>query len=137
MIIGRLKQLRDARHMSQQKLADVLQVAQATVASWEVGRTEPSHAALKNIADYFNVTTDYLLGREVGTPSLSRQQTKLLDMFNGLNVDGQNTLMNVLGSLRLSHAKGEHEKETTVVQKNSGGTNFLVTGGNNNYGVVS
>ena len=62
MIVERLKSLRKSRQVSQKDFAKALRVSQQTVASWEVGRTEPSNLALKDIADYFNVTTDYLLG---------------------------------------------------------------------------
>ena len=134
MIVERLKSLRKSKKVSQKDFAQALKVSQQTVASWEVGRTEPSNIALKDIADFFNVTTDYLLGRDSKDNSLSQKQSALLGIFDGLNDEGQNTLMNVLGSLKVSHAK---QKVQSVVQKNSGGTNILATGGNNNYSIVA
>ena len=56
---NRLKDLRIARQISQKDFAKRLGVSQQTLASWEVGRTEPANYALKNIADYLNVSTDY------------------------------------------------------------------------------
>ena len=47
------------------------------------------------------MTTDYLLGRDTQTPApLSLKQTTLLRGFDGLNEDGQVTLLNVLAGLR-------------------------------------
>lgn len=59
----RLKELRKARGISQQKLATHLNVARSTVAMWETGASAPDYEALDKIADFFDVTTDYILGR--------------------------------------------------------------------------
>lgn len=49
--------------MSQSELAKMLAVSQTTVTAWETGKAEPSSSAITSLADYFDVTTDYLLGR--------------------------------------------------------------------------
>ena len=60
----RLRTLREASGFaSQQALADALGVAQSTVANWEGGRREPNYALTVKLADLFQVTLDYLLGR--------------------------------------------------------------------------
>ena len=102
MVIGRLKKLRNSMQISQKDFAQALNVSQQTVASWESGRTEPSHVALTEIADYFNVSTDYLLGHDA--PALSDEQAILLKGFDTLNAAGRNLLVAVLDSLRVSHA---------------------------------
>ena len=105
MIVDRLKNLRNSRRLSQKDFAQALEVSQQTVASWESGRTEPSNAALTAIADYFNVSADYLLGRDATkAPSLSEEQRNLLSGFDNLNSAGRNLLVGVLNSLRVSHA---------------------------------
>ena len=105
MVIDRLKSLRASKKISQKDFAQALKVSQQTVASWESGRTEPSNTALKEIADYFNVSTDYLLGRDTAkAPALSDEQTTLLKGFATLNSAGKNLLVGVLNSLRVSHA---------------------------------
>lgn len=65
----RLKELRKERKISQQKLADHLDVARSTVAMWEVGPNQPDSEMLLRIADYFDVTVDYLLERPEETRS--------------------------------------------------------------------
>lgn len=64
-IIGiRVKQLREKTGLSQAKLAKVLGgVSQPVIARYETGDCFPSYAVLIKIADYFKVSTDYLLGR--------------------------------------------------------------------------
>lgn len=64
MLARKLKELREIRKMSQAELADILDVAQQTVASWERGKSSPNYELLQRIADYFHVSTDYILGRE-------------------------------------------------------------------------
>ena len=64
MLAQKLKELREKKGISQAELANVLDVAQQTVASWEKEKSSPNYDILQNIADYFHVTTDELLGRE-------------------------------------------------------------------------
>lgn len=63
MIGQTIRDLRKQRKISQTELAKILHVSQQTVTAWETGKAEPSSSAISNLADYFNVTTDYLLGR--------------------------------------------------------------------------
>jgi len=59
-----LKQLRQERNLSQRKLAEELGFSNQTVSFWEIGRREPDLDTLTKIADYFEVSTDFLLGRK-------------------------------------------------------------------------
>lgn len=63
MIADRIKELRNLKRISQNELAKHLQVSQQTIGAWEVGRTEPSIEFTNKMADYFDVSADYLLGR--------------------------------------------------------------------------
>lgn len=65
----KLKELRAQNKTSQQKLADYLNVSRSTVAMWEAGSSEPDLKILSEIADYFGVTVDYLMGREESAAS--------------------------------------------------------------------
>ncbi len=58
----RLRELREAKHINQQKLAVELSITQAAVSKYELGLSEPDITMLKNIANYFNVSVDYLIG---------------------------------------------------------------------------
>ena len=58
-----LRKLRKERRVSQQMLADYLGVTQATLSGWENEKYEMDKVNLCKVADYFGVTTDYILGR--------------------------------------------------------------------------
>lgn len=58
----RLKQLREARGISQATVSKELGVSRYTVYSYEKGKTEPTLDGLAILASYFDVTVDYLLG---------------------------------------------------------------------------
>lgn len=59
----RLKEIRKARGISQVKLALDLNTNQNTISRYETGEREPGILELIKIADYFNVSIDYLLER--------------------------------------------------------------------------
>jgi len=58
-----LRSLRKERKINQQKIAMDLQISQASISKYEVGSAEPDIRAIIKLAEYFNVSTDYLLGR--------------------------------------------------------------------------
>lgn len=60
----RLKDLRKEKGVLQKELAYAINRTRACISSWEQGKTEPSIDDLLKIADFFEVTVDYLVGRE-------------------------------------------------------------------------
>lgn len=58
-----LKRLRDETGVTQQELADYLKVGRPTIAGYETKNKQPDYEKLVKIADFFNVSIDYLLGR--------------------------------------------------------------------------
>ena len=65
MLADNIKGLRRAKHVNQVTFAEALGVAQGTVACWETGSRRPDIDMLPAIADYFGVSLDRLLGRDV------------------------------------------------------------------------
>ena len=63
MFPQRLKEERNKRGLSQMEFSKIIGVSQQTIGSWETGRTSPDYESLNKIADFFDVSTDYLLGR--------------------------------------------------------------------------
>lgn len=59
-----LKSLRLSKKLTQDELAKILKISRSTVGMYEKGDREPDYETLESIADYFNVSIDYLLGRE-------------------------------------------------------------------------
>ncbi len=60
----RLKSLRVEMSLSQSQLAEALCTTQRKISYWELGKTEPDIASLWNIADFFDISVDVLIGRK-------------------------------------------------------------------------
>ena len=58
-----LKQLRKEKGILQSVLAKDINVTQATISSWEIERTAPNIEQLNLLANYFDTTVDFLIGR--------------------------------------------------------------------------
>ena len=61
---NRIRELRKKAKLSQQALADQIGVFRNTISNWETGYSQISLENAKNVAEYFGVTIDYLLGSE-------------------------------------------------------------------------
>lgn len=73
MFDERLKELRTAQNLNQVALGKILGVSKQCISNWENNNIQPSIDMLVKIAEYFGVTTDYLLG---------------IDKSQYINVDG-------------------------------------------------
>lgn len=60
----KLKELRIEKGLSQRKLGEILGFCNQTVSFWETGSREPDLDAIVKIADFFEVSVDFLLNRE-------------------------------------------------------------------------
>ena len=58
----RLKEIRKAKGISQVRMAIDLCTSQNTISRYETGEREPGLSELVKIADYFNVSIDYIAG---------------------------------------------------------------------------
>lgn len=58
----RLLELRKDRNISQARLAKELEVSSGVVCLWETNRSEPTAPNIVKLAEYFDVSADYLLG---------------------------------------------------------------------------
>ena len=86
MLAQTLKELRFKKNITQSEFANILGVAQQTVGSWEKNKSTPNYDLLKKIADYFNVTTDYLLGhKDLQNEELNEDEINLLTAYRQLN----------------------------------------------------
>lgn len=62
-------------------VAKKLSITSGTVSGWKLGNRQPQNATLKKIAGYFNVSTDYLLGKETKTV-LQDELHQLIDLLD-------------------------------------------------------
>ena len=91
----RIRKLRTEKELEQKELAQILQVHKGTVSNWENNKRIPDNEMLIKIANYFAVTTDYLLGNtnnrnEINIDPIYRKKLKeILECFieNGYDPD--------------------------------------------------
>lgn len=63
MFSERLKELRKKSNLTQKDMADYFGTSQPSYQAWESGKRNPNSESLDKIASFFNVSTDYLLGK--------------------------------------------------------------------------
>ncbi|MDZ5711611.1 helix-turn-helix domain-containing protein [Jeotgalibacillus haloalkalitolerans] len=85
MSIGdRLRDLREKRGISQLELSRRLDIPNQNISNYERGYRTPDYEALKKFADFYEVSTDYILGRDfkqVTDKPLTDRQKYLMDWF--------------------------------------------------------
>ena len=87
MFSERLIQLRKEKGILQGELASALNVAQTTVSSWEVDRRTPDKDMIILLSDYFDVSTDYLLGRSDNRNPSNGLHTKTITDEDGYSIE--------------------------------------------------
>lgn len=79
-----LKEIRISKGLKQNKVAKDLGINTVTYNGYETGKSEPNIEIILKLADYFNVSTDELLGMENNKPILSERKI-LLDKIKDLS----------------------------------------------------
>lgn len=99
MLLERLKILRRKVNLSQQDLARNIHISREAYSMYENGHRQPPYETLVNLAHYYNVSVDYLLGlTECPAPSLtlSEEEYKMLSEFRSLDKRGKDATLAVL-----------------------------------------
>lgn len=76
--MNKIAELRKAANLTQEKFAAIIGVARSTIAMYETNKSEPDFNILRKIADYFHVTTDYLLGIDDKSDTASQSNSSLV-----------------------------------------------------------
>lgn len=77
-----LKELREDKGLTQEDLATLMNIGRTSITSYETNSSQPSIETLIKLADYFNVSTDYLLCR---TKNYSNNKVYIIELKNTLN----------------------------------------------------
>ena len=80
----KLRGLLEERGLSQKQVADDLNIAASTMGNYIRNLREPDFETVRCLADYFSVSTDYLLDHQTAK-NLSASETELLRLFRSLN----------------------------------------------------
>ncbi len=73
----RLQKLRLERNLKQVDVANAIHVVPAAISNYEIGKNNPNYPILIALADFFDVSTDYLLGRTAIRTSPKALEQKL------------------------------------------------------------
>ncbi len=68
MLKDTLKLLREQKNLTKKQVADAIEVTERAYITYEYGQRDVSTGTLQKLADFYGVTTDYLLGRPEATP---------------------------------------------------------------------
>ena len=101
MLFGdRLKQLREEKDIKQSELAKILNIASSTVGMYEQNRRTPDFKTLNQIADFFGVSSDYLLCRtDIRTYEENAIAAHMDDRTTQLSEEGKKELDNFIDYL--------------------------------------
>jgi transcriptional regulator with XRE-family HTH domain len=99
------EQLLQSNNVTPYKLSKDIGVSQTTFSNWKNGRSVPKQDKLRKIADYFGVTIDYLMGRDVKTVSnhdLNNEASRFEAMISEYPVDAVKMISNLCKSERIN-----------------------------------
>lgn len=83
----RIASLRNEKNITQEYLSNILDVLRATIAMYETDKREPDNTNLNKLADYFNVSIDYLLGRTDSTQLYELKDEQIPVELMGIGVE--------------------------------------------------
>lgn len=113
-----LQQLRKSRGLTQDDLAEILGISLSSYQKYERDAISPSYETLCKIADFYHVTTDYLLGREPATDpfdmlQLPEDQKSVMERFASFPDDVRTIILNAIKELAEA-AKKRQKLDTTT-----------------------
>lgn len=113
-----LQQLRKSRGLTQDDLAEILGISLSSYQKYERDAISPSYETLCKIADFYHVTTDYLLGREPATDPfdmlpLPEDQKSVMERFASFPDDVRAIILNAIKELAEA-AKKRQKLDTTT-----------------------
>lgn len=113
-ILGiRIRALREEKEVSQIELAKAINLGNTTISQWESGKRTPDSQSLLKLAEYFDVSVDYLLGNsDVREIKKNRDLPEtvapyLSDGIRELSPEARKEVMDFIEYVRVKYAKKE------------------------------
>lgn len=110
---GKIKELREESSYTQRTLAKKLNISSSTLAMYETGKRDPDTATLARIAEFFQVSTDYLLGlselraQPADSTNLSQDEIELLHYYRKMQEHQKDVVLKVAETI--SPKEQEHK----------------------------
>lgn len=107
-----IKALRTERNLLQKEVAAYLGITRPAYSAYEMGKRQPDYATLINLASFFNVSTDYLLGYSTSTLSettfVTHKQRKIVAHIDDSVTDKQlKEILRYIDLLKLENSLNE------------------------------
>lgn len=115
----RLRELRKSAHLSQKSLGNILGISQQVISRIERDSSTMTREHLELYADFFNVTSDYILGRSKAKRNLEEQRLlldklqekyNLIQVFDTLKQDYQEIVWDLMDVMTSKMKKIDDEK---------------------------
>ena len=118
-----LKELRKKRGESQEDVAKALNTTLRTYQNYEYGQREPNIEMILKIADYFNVSIDYLLGREpeknpIAMLNLATGEKEVMEKYIQLPDDVRKIILNTMIQLAEAAKQGGDKEQEEQIRDN-------------------
>ena len=84
---SRLKKLREERGLNQIELANILHISASAIGMYETDKRDPSDELKMLIADFFDVSVDYLVGKTDIRKNTDLNNIRMAS-YNGVDIDG-------------------------------------------------
>ena len=96
----RLEDLREERGLTQNEIAEAIGTSRTNIGRWEKGLNEPSYTFVVKLANFFNVTVDYLIGNEEnvstvrgGSPeTFTEEERTLIRYYRAIGKEAKNAV---------------------------------------------
>lgn len=111
-----LKKLRTDNKLLQKDIAKICNISTSAYQLWEAGKTQPDINNLQLIADYYKISVDFLIGREledgrviIQEPELPSDENNLLNNYRKLPTDLKESAQEYLKSLNNINIKHNYK----------------------------
>lgn len=97
-----LRKLREEENLSQVQLANILNITSQSLSQYELNKRIPDIEMIDNIASYFNVSIDFLIGRtNVRNYTIETTKDKTIDDIDNLSPESKEDLKRYLELLKI------------------------------------
>ena len=132
MLKDTMKLLRESKKLTKKQVADAIGITERAYITYEYGQRDVSTDTLQKLANFYGVTTDYLLGRETNKQidyiqqladekGLDSSQRGILAAFCYMDDAGREKLLDSIEKI-YNYKKSRREQEQTVKQSTTLGT---------------
>lgn len=97
-IVQNILNIAKTRKVNNQQLCKILETNSNKIYDWKIGKSKPSAEDISKLADYFNVSADYLLGRDIPIKTKTDDSTEVLPSAASLS-SSQKQLVELAESL--------------------------------------